>query len=154
MTNDFQNSFVDEFDLFGPEAVALGLFRYEVAFGDSELLAFGVTGETQYLETILQRRRDRVQHVGSGDEESSRQIVLDIEIVILEGVVLFRIEHFEQRGTRIAAEVSPELVYLVEQDHRIHGAGLLHHLNDLPRQRADIGAAMSADLSFVANAAE
>jgi hypothetical protein len=46
-----------------------------------------------------------VQHVRGRDEKYFGEIVLDVEIVILERVVLFRIEHFEQRRTRVAAEV-------------------------------------------------
>ena len=121
MTNDFENSFVSEIELFGLQSVAFGLFRHEVSFGDLEFLAFRVTGETQYLETILQRRRNRVQHVRGRDEEYFRKIVFDVEIVILERVVLFRIEHFEQRRARVAAEVRAELVDFVEQHHRING---------------------------------
>jgi hypothetical protein len=48
--------------------------------------------------------RDRVQHVRRGDEEHLAQVVLDVEIVIDEHVVLFGIEHFEQRRRQVTAE--------------------------------------------------
>ena len=64
------------------------------------------------------------------------------------------IEHFHQRRGRIAAEIHGHLVHFIEHEHRIHGAGLSHHLDDLAGQRADVGAAMAADFGFVAHAAQ
>ena len=64
------------------------------------------------------------------------------------------IEHLEQRRGRIAAEVGAELVDLVEDEHRIARLGAAQALDDLPGQRADVGAAVAADLGLVAHAAE
>ncbi len=71
--------------------------------------------------------------------------------MILESVILFRIEHFEQCRTRVAAKISTELVNFVKQQHGINSARLFHHLNDLAGQRPDVSATMTANLSFVAN---
>ena len=95
-----------------------------------------------------------VHHVRGGDEHDLGEVVLDVEVVIDEGVVLLRIEHLEQRRRRIAAEVHRHLVDFVEQEDRIDGAGLLHPLDDLAGEGADVGAAMAADLGLVAHAAE
>jgi hypothetical protein len=65
-----------------------------------------------------------------------------------------RIEHLEQRGRRIAAIVRAELVDLVEQDHRVHHLGASHRLDHSARHRADVGAAVSANLGLVAHATE
>src|SRR5262245_380268 len=43
----------------------------------------------------------------------------------------------------------PELVYLVEHHHAVARARLAHVLDDVPRQRTDIGAPVAADLGFV-----
>ena len=48
----------------------------------------------------------------------------DVEVVVAEGRVLLRIEHLEQRGSRVALEAAPELVDLVEHQHGIARAGL------------------------------
>jgi hypothetical protein len=125
-----------------------------MSLGDFEFLAFGVARQPQNLETILQGRRNRVQHVRRRDKENLREIVLDVEVVILEHVILFRIEHFEQGRARIAAEIRAELVDFIQQQHGIHRAGFLHHLNDLTGQRANVGATMTANLSFIAHAAQ
>jgi hypothetical protein len=74
--------------------------------------------------------------------------------VIAEGVVLFGVEHLEQRRGRIAAEVGAELVDLVEQEHRIARSGAAQTLEDATGHRADVGAPVSSDLRLVAYAAE
>ena len=71
-----------------------------------------------------------------------------------ERVVLLRIEHLQQRRRRVAAKVGPQLVDLVEHKDRIVATRLAQPLYDAPRQRPDIGAAMTADLRFVAHATE
>ena len=67
---------------------------------------------------------------------------------------LISFEDFEECGGRIAPEVHRHLVDLVEEEHGVDGAGLLHPLDDLAGERADVGAAMPADLRFIAHAAE
>ena len=69
-------------------------------------------------------------------------------------MVLFRVEHLEQRRRRVAPEVHRHLVDFVEQEDRVHRAGLLHHLDDLAGEGADVGAAVAADFGLVAHAAE
>ena len=95
-----------------------------------------------------------VHHVGRGHKQHLREVVVHVEVVILEGGVLLRVQHFEQRRCRIAAEVRGHLVHFVEQEDGVLGAGPLHVLNDLPGQRADVGAAMAANLGLVAHAAQ
>ena len=51
----------------------------------------------QHFHAVLKRSRNCVQNVGSGHEENLRQVVFDVEIVVLEHEVLFRIENFEER---------------------------------------------------------
>ena len=85
---------------------------------------------------------------------TSRQVERHVEVVIAERVVLLRIEHLEQRRRRVAAEVGAELVDLVEDEDRVLRLGAAQALDDLAGQRADVGAAMAADLGLVAHAAE
>ena len=83
-----------------------------------------------------------------------RQVEGDAEIVVAEGRVLLGVEHLEQRRGRIAVEAGAELVHLVEHHHRVARAGLADRLDDVAGQRADIGAAVAADLGLVVHAAE
>src|SRR3954464_2650879 len=74
--------------------------------------------------------------------------------MIGERRVLLGIEHLEQGGRWIAAEIGRQLVDLVEHEDRIARACALESLHDATGQRADVGPAMTADLRLVAHAAE
>ena len=102
----------------------------------------------------MQRRRHRVEHVGRADEQHLRQIERHVQIVVAEGVVLLRVQRFQQRRGRIAAEVAAQLVHLVQHDHRVVGFGAANALDDLAGQRADVGPAMAANLGLVVHAAQ
>ena len=95
-----------------------------------------------------------VQHVRGADEERVREVVRDLEIAVDERVVLLRVEHLEQRRRRIAAEVFPDLVDLVDHDQRVVHADLDVAGDELPGHRADVGLAMAADLRLVGHAAD
>ena len=69
--------------------------------------------------------------------------------------VLLRIEHLEHRGERIAARSAAlHLVDLVDHQHGIAHLHAAQRLQDQPRQRSDVRAAVPADLRFVAHAAD
>jgi hypothetical protein len=74
--------------------------------------------------------------------------------VVAERVVLLRVEDFEQRGGRVAAEVRAELVYLVEHHDGVVDPGAAQGLDDAAGKRADVGAAVAAKLRLVAHAAQ
>src|SRR5262249_56353366 len=71
-----------------------------------------------------------------------------------EGVVLLGVEDLQQGGGRVAAEVGRHLVDLVEEEDRVVGARLLERLDELAGERADVGAAVAADLGLVADTAQ
>ncbi len=83
-----------------------------------------------------------------------RQVERHAEVVVAERGVLLRVEHFEQRRRRIALDAAPELVDLVEHQHGVARAGLAQRLDDVARQRADVGAPVAADLGLVVHATE
>ena len=138
----------------GLQAVGLALLGHQELARDRDLLVGRVARERNQLHPVLEGRRDRVRDVGRRNEHDLREVVLDVEVVVDEGVVLLRVEDLEQRRRRIAAEVRGHLVDLVEQEDRVDRAGLLHHLDDLARERADVGPPVAADLGLVAHAAE
>ena len=143
-----------ELDLLGRQAVVLHLLRDQVLERDLQLLFLGVAGELEDFHAVAQRRRNRVEDVGRREEQDLGQIERHVEVVIAERVVLLRVEHLEQRRRRVAAEVGPELVDLVEDEDRVLRLGAAQPLDDLAGQRADVGAAVAADLRLVAHAAE
>ena len=107
-----------------------------------------------HLHAIEERAGDRLGHVPGRDEEDLREVELDVEVVVAERVVLRRVEHLEQRRGRVAAPVGADLVDLVEHDHRVHRPGVAQGADEPARERADVRAAMAADLGLVADAAE
>lgn len=74
--------------------------------------------------------------------------------MVVERVVLLRIEHFQQRRRRIATEVHRHLVDLVEHEQRVLAADLVEVLHDAARHRTDVGTAVATDLGLVAHAAQ
>src|SRR5258705_8413771 len=70
--------------------------------------------------------------------------------MILESVILFWIQNFQKGCAWIAPEVSAQLIYLVQKQHRINCSGFFHHLNDLPRQCTDISTAVTPQLRLIA----
>ena len=74
--------------------------------------------------------------------------------MIDEGRVLRRIEHLEQRGRGIAADVGAHLVHLVQHQHRRPRLTALQRVDDPAGDRADISTAMAAHFRLVAHAAE
>jgi hypothetical protein len=118
-----------------------------------DLLVFRIARKTDHFHAVEQRRGD-VERVGGAHKHHVGKVVLDLDIVVDEGVVLLGIEHLEQRARGIAPEVHPHLVHFVEQEQGISHPHLVHVLEDLARHRADVGAPVAADLGFVPHAAQ
>ena len=117
-------------------------------------LFLGVALEFDNLHAVAQRLRDRIEHVRGGNEQDFREIESHVQIVVAKIRVLLRIERFEQRRRRIAAEVAPHLVNLVEHEDRVFRFRAPYALNDLPRQSSDVGAPMAANFRFVVHSAQ
>ena len=74
--------------------------------------------------------------------------------MVHEREVLLGVEDLEECGGGVAAEVRPQLVHLVQHEDRVAAAGPPEPLDDLTRKGADVGAAVTADLRLVPDAAE
>ena len=143
-----------ELDVLRGDPVLFDLARNQVAEGNVPLLLLGVALQLDNLHAVAQRLRHRVEDVGGADEQDLGEVEGLIEIVIAERVVLLRIENLEQRRGRVATEITAQLVDFVQHEDGIVGAGAAQVLDDLARQRADVGAAMTAQFSLVVHAAE
>ena len=136
------------------QAVRFELALEQIAPGDFELFVLGVTGKLDDLHAVAHGAGNGIEHVGGRDEHHLREIEGDAEIIVAERRVLLGVQHFEQRRGRITVEADAELVDLVEHHHGIARSGLADRLDDVARQRADIGAPVPSDLGFVVHAAE
>ncbi len=83
-----------------------------------------------------------------------REVERQVEVVVAEGRVLLGVEHLEHRAGRVAAEVRAHLVDLVDHQHGVVRPGVAQRADDRPGHRADVGAAVAADLRLVAHAAD
>ena len=130
------------------------LLLHKILARDFKLFLFRVTLQAKHFHAVLKSRRNGVHHVRRSHKQHLREVVVDVEVVILEGRVLLGVKDFKQRGSGIAAEIRGHLVDFVEQENRVLGARAFHVLDDLTRQSADICPAMAANLRFVAHPAE
>ncbi|MNQ57142.1 hypothetical protein D3C85_712880 [compost metagenome] len=134
-------------------AVVLHQLGQQMVTADMDLLFLGVTRQADHFHAVQKRGRN-VQRVAGCHEHDVGQVEVDFDVVVLERVVLFRVQHFEQRRRRIAAEVHAQLVDFIKQEQGIAHADLRHVLDDLARHGTDVRTAMAADLGFVAHAAQ
>ena len=119
--------------------------------GDRQLVVCRVAVEIDDLHTVQQRRRDRFRRVRRANEEHIRQIIWHIQIMVHKIAVLLRIQHLQQRARRIAVVRRRKLVHLVQHHHRIRHPSLVDAVDDAPSHRANVGAAMPADIRLIAH---
>ena len=128
---------------------------YEMAAGNFFLLLREIAFHFDYLHAVKQRCGNGLQTVGRGDEEHVGKVVVEVEEVVVKGGVLLGVEHFEQGALRVAVDVAVgHLVNLVEHKHGVVRAGFDEAFHDASGHCADVGAAVSAYLRLVVNAAE
>ena len=91
---------VGDLDVLGLEAVVLHLLGDQEALPDLDLLLLRVARQRDDLHPVAQGGRDGVEQVAGGDEEHLGQVEGHLQVVVLEGVVLLRVEDLEQRRAR------------------------------------------------------
>ena len=136
------------------QAVVFQLLGQQMALGDVEFFGAGVAGQLDDIHAVIERAGDRGGIVRRRDKEHLAQIKRNIEVVILKGAVLLGVQHLEQCAGRVSLVVARQLVDLVEQDDRVRGLGRRDGADDAARHRADVGAAVAADLGFIVDAAQ
>ena len=87
----------------------------QVPARDLLLLLLGVARQPDDLQPVVQRLGDVFLVVGRGDEEHVREVVLQLQVRVAEGVVLDRVQHLHQRRRRVAPPVGVHLVQLVQE---------------------------------------
>ena len=140
--------------LAGFESVVGEFFRNQMPFGNLLFLFLKIAGHLDQLHSVEQRPRNGLQAVGGGDEQHFAQVVINIQIVVVEGAVLFRIQHFEQRSGRVTFVIRADLIYLVQHKNRVACAAFPDTVNDPSGQGTDVCSAVSADLRLVVQTAQ
>ena len=117
----------------------------QMRLGDGDLTRFGIAGQVDELEPVAQGRRDPGRLVRRGDEQHLGQVERQLDERIAEAVVLRRVEHFEQDGGRVGAE----LVDLVEHEDRVLAAHAPQLAQDGAGLRPLPGAVVAAQVRLV-----
>ncbi len=153
VADDVPDSGFLEFQLALLQTIGLNLLGRQIPCGNVDLFVLGIAWQADDFHAVEQRRRN-VHRVGGTEEHHVREVIVDLQIMIVEVVVLLRVQHLEQCRGRIAAHVAAHLVDLVEQEQRVAHAHLGHLLDQTARHGTDVGAAMAANLGFVTHTAQ
>ena len=129
------------------------LFGNEVASAYLDFFFLYVARDFDEFHTVEQRPRDGVQVVGRGDKQYFREVVVDVEIIVVKRIVLLRVEHFEKCRCRVALEVVAYFIDFIENEYRIGGSRFLYALNDSSRHGSDISTAMPSYFGLVVQTA-
>ena len=85
--------------LLGCKAAVVNLTRDEMALGYLYLLLGDVSAHLYQLHTVEQWTRNGTEIVGCGNEEHLGEVEVHVQIVVVEGVVLLRVEHLKAEPT-------------------------------------------------------
>ena len=151
--NKAQHSIIDR-DFVHAQTIPFDLPGPQVAASDGNLLVSRIAIESNHFHTIQEWSWNGFGHVRCCNEQNMREVEFDIQVMILERMILRRIEHFEKRRRGITAPIGAELVDLVEHDHGIHCTGVAQCAHEPAGQGSDVRASMTADLGLIANATQ
>ena len=155
VVDDVHDDVLGESDLLGVQAVFLHLLGDEVALGDFVFLFAQIAAQVDNLHTVAQGGMDGREVVGRSDEEDLREVVVQLDEVVVEGVVLLGVKDFEQGGLRVTLDVvAAHLVDFVEDEDGVARLDLTQVLDDTTRHGTDIGLSVSTQLRLIAHAAK
>ena len=72
----------------------------------------------------------------------------------MESLVLFRIERFQERRSRIAAKIRAHFIDFIQKKKGIFCFCMSNGFDEAPRHGTDVGAAVPADFSFIMDTAQ
>ena len=102
------------------DAVLLHLLTHQVTAGNLHLLFGEVAAHLDEFHTVEQRGRNGADVVRRGNEHDVREVEIDVKEIIVEGIVLLRVEHLKQsaRGVAVVRHLG-DFVNLVEDEDRV-----------------------------------
>ena len=155
---DLYNGLLVELDilvLVEDETIVLTVALHKVALGNLVFLLCGVSCQLYQLHTVEQWSWKPSKVVGCTYEEHIREVIVNVEIVVMECDILLRVKHFEQGRCRVAVDSRLcYLVYLVEDEDRIARADTLQSLHYPSRHSAYVCPSVATYLALVVHASE
>ena len=106
------------------------------------------------LGAVAQGFGNSVQRVCRKHKQNVRNIEGNIQIMIAEGNVLFRVEHFQKRARRIALITRTHFIHFVDNEHGRLCFNDFQTLNDFSGHGSDIRAPVPFYFGFVAHTAD
>ena len=123
-------------------------------FGDHQLFLVAVGVQLDDLHPVQQGSGHRVQGIRRGDKHHIGQVKGNFQIMVPIGMVLLRVQHFQQGGAGVPPVIGAHLINFIQQQHRIGGAGLGHGSHDPSGHGAHIGLPVAPDVRFIMDAAQ
>ena len=130
------------------------LLGQQVTLCDLNLFLVRIAAQLDDFHPIQQRPGNGVRGVGGGDEHNLGEIHRDLQEMVPEGAVLLAVQHLQQCRGRIAPVIAAQLVDLIQQHQRIHGAAAADGLNDAAGHSADVRFPVSPDICLIPDAAQ
>ena len=96
--DDVGDGFGCKFNLFRTKSVFSGHARYKMTSCNLDFLLYKIARYVDYLHAVEQRLRYSRECIGSGYEQYVRQVIVDIDVIVVKMTVLLRVEDFEQCG--------------------------------------------------------
>ena len=132
----------------------LELLWKHVLLCNLQLFFVRIAAKLNNLHAVAQRLRNGIQRVRRGNKQNIGQIKGQLDKMIAKRHVLLGVEHLQQSRGGISFEIIAELVDFINQHQAIAAARLLQRSDDTAGHRTDIGAAMTANIGFVAHATQ
>jgi len=134
--------------------VHFALFFNKIVFGNDQLLLSGIAGKLNYLHSVKKSRRNRAAVIRGRDKNNLAEINRELNIVISEGIVLFRIKGFKQSSCRVTLIITSQLVNFIKKNNRVKRTCLSKRIYNSAAHRAYIGLSVSANLCFITDTTE
>ena len=129
------------------QSVLFQLLRKQMPFRNLYLLLCDISAYLNNLHPVKQWSWNGAYVVGGGYEQHFGKVVVNVQIVVVECVVLFRVKYFKQCRCRITVDsVLGNLVYLVKNEHRVRRACFEETAYDSSRHGTDVCSPVSSYL--------
>ena len=152
--NDGQDRLIREFEVIFRDPILFNLPWQEVFSRDFQFFLIRVPGKLKDLHAIPKGRGNGIHEVGCSDKHHLGEIEGNVEIVVAEGVVLFRIENFKKGGGRVSPEIHSDLIDFVHHKDGVFRSRLLDSLDDTAGEGPHVGPPVPADFRFISHASK
>ena len=147
--NDIFNGSFGELNLFLLQTIIVQFLRNQMATGYFYFFLCDISAYLNQFHSVEQGRRDGSQIIGGSNEHDFGQIIIHIQIVVMECIVLFRVQNFQHSRRRIATMIATQLVDFIQYNNRIGRFSLHQALDNSSWHSTDVCLTMTTDFGFI-----